>query len=127
MINKFLSFSLKLFITFAVLFPIHVFIQKQLGYNYFEHLITESYIANFLLVALSFFILLFFKKKYASSMGFLFLGGFFLKLLVFFVFFSPYYRADNRIENAEFLAFFIPYALALTLETISLVRILNKD
>lgn len=124
--NKYFSFTLKLFVVFALLFPIHVFVQKQFGYAYFEHLIIESYLANFSLVLLSFFALLYLKKKFASSLGFLFLGGFFIKLIVFFIFFSPDYKSDDQIETAEFLAFFIPYAFALTLETISLVRILNE-
>lgn len=124
--SRYFSFSLKLFVAFAILFPIHSLTQEKAGYGYFEHLITESYLANYSLVLLSFFALLYLQKRFASSLGFLFLGGFFIKLIVFFIFFSPYYKSDDQIETAEFLAFFVPYALALTLETISLVRILNK-
>ena len=124
--NKSFSFFLKLLIVFAVFFPIHVFIQKSQGFEPFAYLIIESYIANFILVLISFFALIQLQKKYASSLGFFFLGGFFLKLIVFFIFFNPSYKADNEIERVEFLAFFIPYATSLTLETVSLIRILNR-
>lgn len=120
------AFSLKLLLVFIISFPIHVYIQKELGFKPFDYLIIESYIANYVLVIVSFFALIRLQKKYASSLGFFFLGGFFLKLIVFFVFFRPIYETDSKIETVEFLAFFIPYATALTIETVCLVRILNR-
>lgn len=124
--NKILSFTFQLSLIFIVAFPIQAFLQHQFGLDYFQHLLIPSYLANFLLVVLSFTMLILLQKKYTNSLGFLFLGGSFVKFAVFFIFFSPHYKQDNEIETAEFLAFFLPYSLALTLETIRLVKILNK-
>ena len=41
--------------------------------------------------------------------------------------FYPTYNADGDADKIEFLAFFVPYALSLILETYTLVKILNKS
>lgn len=124
--NKILSFGLLLFSILLFAFLIHSSLQHYLGFPFSSFLIIESYSINFLLVLFSFSILWLFRNKLASSLGFLFLAGFFFKLLVFFIFFKPEYESDGTIDRAEFLAFFVPYALALILETTQLVRYLNK-
>lgn len=124
--NKILAFSLQLGLIFIVAFPFHAFIQHQNDIDYFQHLLIPSYLINYLMVVMSFAMLIFLQKKYTNSLGFLFLGGSFVKFAVFLIFFSPYYKQDNEIETAEFFAFFLPYSLGLTLETMRLVKILNR-
>lgn len=124
--NKIVAFSLKLLLILAIAFPVHAYCQSALGLAYFHNLLIESYLANYILVVVSYSVLLKLQKKYTNSLGFIFMGGSFVKFAVFFIFFNPYYKSDEDIQTVEFLAFFIPYGLAIILETISLVRLLNK-
>lgn len=124
--NKIISFSVQLFFVLLLSLFIHLFAQIKLGFSYRDFLILESYLINYLLVLFSFSILWMLRNKLASSLGFLFLAGFFVKLMAFFVYFKPEYEIDGAIQRGEFLAFFIPYSLSLVFETARLVRYLNK-
>jgi uncharacterized membrane protein YwzB len=50
-----------------------------------------------------------------------------LKFLTFFIVFYPSFRADGELTQAEFLLFFVPYALSTLVETVFLARILNRE
>ena len=67
-----------------------------------------------------------FKYKFKNTLGFLFMGGSSLKFIIFFIVFQPVYKLDGVTSKSEFAAFFIPYALCLSLEVYSLVKMLNK-
>ena len=54
------------------------------------------------------------------------MGGSFLKFAVFFVVFYPSYKADGDIQKVEFAAFFVPYVLALIVETYFASKMLNQ-
>jgi hypothetical protein len=120
------SFSLKLLIVLVIAFPVHAFVQNVSGLDFFDNLIIESYLSNFVLVVISYAVLFKLQVKYTNSLGFIFMGGSFVKFTVFFIFFNPHYKLDNEVEVSEFLGFFVPYSIALSIETISLVRFLNK-
>lgn len=122
-----LRFSLRLFIILIILYGIHEFIHFRLGFDWGAYLLTEAYWSNYLMVVLTYWALMMAKKKNNQAVGFMFMGGFFIKLIVFMIFFNPIYKADLQIEPAEFIAFFTPYSLCLTLETTSLVRLLNRS
>ncbi len=124
--NDFIKFILRLSLFFFILFPLHAVIQNSLGYSYFEHYLLSCYLVNYTLVIGIFAVLYHYKEKLATSLGFLFMGGFLLKLVVFFLFFNPLFKADSQVQNGEFIAFFLPYSVGLILETISMVKILNK-
>lgn len=124
--NNLFKFSWQLALFLLPAFIIHAYIQVSQGDQIRNYLLVESYLCNYLMVLLSYGILYFLQKKFASSLGFFFLGGFFLKLFVFFIFFQPEYKADDLIITQEFSAFFIPYAICLTIETKSLVSYLNR-
>ncbi len=66
------------------------------------------------------------RIKHASNLGFIFMGSSFLKFTVFFLVFNPMYKADGDVSRLEFGLFFIPYAISLILETVFLIRIMNK-
>jgi hypothetical protein len=124
--NPFLSFTIRAIIVLTVAFGIHLAFLNFLDLPLFENKIMASYIANLLLIIVVFGTLYLLKRKYKSQLGFLFLAGSVLKFAVFFLFFYPFYKMDNSISRLEFAAFFVPYALGLVLETISLSKWLNN-
>jgi len=85
-----------------------------------------SYIINAVLAALIYITLYLFRRKLKNYIGFLFMGGSFLKFAVFFILFYPDYKADGDINATEFAAFFIPYAICLVIETVFTAKMLQK-
>ncbi|WP_100613725.1 hypothetical protein [Confluentibacter citreus] len=125
MSNPFSSFTIKAIVLLLIVFGIHLTVLNILDYPLFNDRIIGSYIANLFLIIAVFGILYALRKKYKSQLGFLFLVGSALKFAIFFIFFYPFYKLDNHISRLEFAAFFIPYAVGLILETISLSKWLN--
>lgn len=89
--------------------------------------LTNSYIVNHVLAAVIFTFLFRWRKRHIEKLGFLFLAGTGLKFLTFFIVFYPSFRADGELTQAEFLLFFVPYALSTLVETVFLARILNRE
>lgn len=126
MSNPFLSFSIKAIAHLAVAFCVHIAVLSILNFALFENRILLSYILNLSLIISIFGVLYLFKEKYKSQLGFFFLAGSLLKFAVFFILFYPFYKQDGIISKLEFASFFVPYAIGLVLETISLSKWLNK-
>lgn len=124
--NPFLSFTIKTTTLLAVVFCIHIGILKLMELPLWDNKILLSYTVNLLLVVFIFGALYLLRQKFKAQLGFVFLFGSFLKFAVFFVVFYPFYKHDNDISKLEFAAFFVPYALGLTVETFSLTKWLNK-
>lgn len=120
------NFFLLLLISLGVIFCGHLFVLHFLGLPLFGNKIILAYFVNFIITFGSFVFLFNFRKKFAESLGYFFMAVSMLKFVVFFIFFHPDYQEDIRIDKLEFSAFFIPYAVSLFLETIVLVRLLNK-
>ncbi|RXP49335.1 hypothetical protein EC396_12610 [Lutibacter sp. HS1-25] len=127
MINQVINFSLKLIAAMLVVFGIHLFILNKLQVPLFNNLIIEAYITNTFLVIGIYTTLFFLKNKYLDLLGFVFMGGSFLKFAVFFIFFYPYLKQDGTLVRLEATSFLIPYIAALIIETYYLVKLLNKD
>jgi len=127
MINQVINFSLKLIAAMLVVFGIHLFILNKLQVPLFKNLIIEAYITNTFLVIGIYTTLFFLKNKYLDLLGFVFMGGSFLKFAVFFIFFYPYFKQDGTLVRLEATSFLIPYIAALIIETYYLVKLLNKD
>jgi len=121
------KFATSLFLGLSIILIIHLLVHSLISIPIFSHLILQSYLVNYCLVVFTYAIIMKFKEKKSQSLGFIFLGGFFLKLIVFMLFFLQTYKADNIIIPAEFIAFFLPYSLCLIFETTVIVRILNKS
>ncbi|RKE98862.1 DUF6168 family protein [Ichthyenterobacterium magnum] len=121
-----LKFSTKLILILTIAFGIHIAVLHFLELSLFENKIILAYIVNAVLAILIYGFLLKMKEKYKEQLGFMFLGGSFLKFIVFFILFYPSYKADGDISKLEFAAFFIPYLLCLIIETSSLAKWLNK-
>ena len=125
--NKLLFFFLlALSSTLILAFCIHVLVLKQLEKPLFGNMIIPAYAINAILALVIFLVLYIFRNKWKSYLGFLFLGGSMLKFLIFFIVFNPVYKNDGAIETVEFAAFFIPYFLSLSFETLFTARMLNN-
>lgn len=126
-IKPLFRFSTSLLLGLAVVFGIHALISHYLGISIHDHLLITSYWVNYLLVVSTFAILIALKNRKSQSLGFVFLGGFFIKIAVFLIFFKPQFLTDGEIATVEFVSFFTPYAVCLAYETYILVTILNKE
>lgn len=120
-----IKFTIVLFVALGLSLATHLLLLFFLELPLFENSIILSYIVNFVLAILIFYTLFHFKEKLKNSIGFLFMGGSFLKFTVFFLLFYPAYKDDGEIQKIEFASFFIPYAVALILETYFTSKMLN--
>ena len=126
MSNPFISFAIKAVSLLTVVFAIHLLVLNVLKLPLLESRIVLSYIVNLVLIIVIFGILYLLKEKYKSQLGFLFLAGSFLKFIIFFILFYPFYKLDNIVTKLEFAAFFVPYVIGLIIESVSLSKWLNK-
>jgi hypothetical protein len=116
----------QLFLLLVVVFLIHIGILNFLVLPLFENKIILSYVINFLLAAIIFTVIYRLKETQKDNLGFLFIGGSFIKFLVFFLLFYPFFKLDGNIDKLEFSSFFVPYIVCLVIETTSLSKFLNK-
>jgi hypothetical protein len=103
----------------------YLLIQKEIRLD--ENLFLRAYIVNFLLAIVIFIILELAKKRFVTSLGFIYMAGSLVKFTGFFIFFYPTYNSDGDIGKPEFITFFVPYAVCLAFETYYLVQMLNND
>jgi hypothetical protein len=120
------KFSLVLAAVLCIAFGIHVFLLHQLSLPIFDNRIIAAYLVNFGLAMGIYLILFLLKDKMSSQLGFLYMGGSFVKFLFFFLFFYPYYKLDGTLDSYEFLAFFTPYVISLIFETFGVIEFLKK-
>lgn len=104
----------------------HFYLLEYVKIDPIQNLFFRAYIVNFLLALMIFIILQLAKKRFVTSLGFIYMAGSLIKFTGFFIFFYPTYHADGNVGKPEFLTFFIPYAVCLAFETYYLVQMLNK-
>ena len=92
-----------------------------------DGILGTSYLLNYMMAAGAFATLLKLKNKHVDKLGFVSLGGTLIKFVIFFLVFDPLFKEDGETTRSEFAIFFIPYVCATILETVFLVRILNKQ
>ena len=119
-------FVLILFSILAVAFIIHISIFSFLNYDLFATRIITSYVGNFALTVVIFAYIYKNRIKKTERLGFFFLGGSMIKFMLFFIFLYPFFMQDGLVSRLEFLSFFIPYSVALTVEIQQLIKELNK-
>ena len=90
--NPFIDFTIKATILLGIVFFIHLGVLRTLNFPIFDHRIVLCYGVNFALIIIVFGSLYLFKEKYKSQLGFLFLAGSFLKFIVFFIVFYPFFK-----------------------------------
>ena len=125
-IKPILQFSVLLLIVLSMAFGIHLAILSYFNYPLFENMIIASYSANYLLAFIIFIALYLLRKKYLDLLGFIFMGGSFLKFGVFFIFFFPVFKQNGEINTLESVSFLLPYITCLILETFYVSRLLNN-
>lgn len=124
--HPFLKFSVLLSTVLMTAFGCHILILYLFDLSLFDNLIIEAYLMNGVL-ALTIYLLLYrLRNKMSEQLGFLFMGGSFVKFLCFFIFFYPSYKMDGRVDSLEFAAFFTPYAISLIFETLGVMKFLKK-
>lgn len=106
-------------------FPLHGWVRELSGLTFFGDMLPMSYLVNFVLAFAIVGLLYRFRNKIRQQIGFLFIGGSLLKFAVFFAAFYPVFRADGTISRGEFASFFVPYLMALILETLFTAKLLR--
>lgn len=120
-----LRYFLLLALVLGASFPFHTWLRERSGLPLFGDKLPASYLVNFVLAFAIVWLLYKFRKKVRQQIGFLFIAGSLLKFAVFFVAFYPGFRADGNISRGEFASFFVPYLLALFLETFFTAKLLR--
>jgi hypothetical protein len=92
-----------------------------------EAMLFQAYAMNFMVAALLFLLIYRLRVNHPDKLGFVFMLGSGIKFTLFFVFFNPSIQFDGVTSKAEFLSFFVPYALSTFIETTALIRLLNKE
>ena len=125
MTHPLLKISLYLIGVTALVFATHLLVLNTLEKPLFDNLMTAAYVANVLMAGGIYALLYLFRKKFRNEIGYLFMGGSFLKFAVFFIFFYPVYKEDGDITRLEFATFFVPYVTCLIIETIGVKSFLQ--
>jgi hypothetical protein len=120
-----LKFSGLLLAILLVFFALQLHFSSVLS-NFNLNILIGSYFVNFLMATLIFTILIFLKQKHSHLLGFIYMGGSLLKFAVYFLIFSPIFKADGQIDKMEALIFLIPYFTCLAFETTYLIKLINK-
>ena len=123
MIKKFIKNITKIT---SLTFVIQLAIYKIYNYNLIATKLIEAYFVNYIIAIILFYILDKKKENWQDRLGFVFMGGSFLKFLIFFIVFNPAYKADNETTTLEFFSFFTPYAICLIIEVFYLSKMLNN-
>lgn len=125
MSNPLLRFSFYLLVGTALIMILHLLVLNAMEAPLFNNMITASYICNVLMAGGIYATLYFLRKKFRNQIGFLFMGGSFLKFAIFFIIFYPVYKEDGQISRMEFATFFVPYVACLIIETMGVKSFLQ--
>jgi len=109
-----------------IIFLLHIFILFYFNLPLFDNKIIAAYLINFFMAIGIYYGLLLLKNKFSDQLGFLYMGGSFIKFIVFFLVFNPSYKLDGKMNSLEFAAFFTPYAICLIFETLGVIKFLKK-
>lgn len=95
-------------------------------YNYLDIYVAVQdyalgYGLNFVMAALILIALLRLPHRYEASLGYFFMFGSFFKFIVYFLVFLPRFNANGGVTKPLFFLFFVPYLLALVVETSVLI------
>ena len=124
--NTFPKFSLALLAVLMAVFGIHLGVLYLLEKPLFDNQIVTAYLMNYFLAIFIYLMLYLLKDKMTAHLGFLYMGGSFVKFILFFIFFYPSYKMDGTLDSLEFGAFFIPYVFSLIFETLGVINFLKK-
>lgn len=100
------------------------FFHKKLFYHEF---LLHVYLMNAIAAIFVFNLAYFFRKTHRQYIGYYFLFGTAFKFFLYFVFVLPAFKEDGHQSRGEFFGFFIPYFIALVVETVALIFLLNNS
>lgn len=124
--SQVVKFILILFAFLVFAFTMHLTYLNFKNLPLYDHKISLAYIINFLVAVFIYLGLFLLKDKWTEQLGFVYMGGSFIKFILFFIFFYPSYKLDGDINSLEFGAFFIPYTISLIMETLGVINFLKK-
>jgi len=124
--NTFLKFSLVLLAVLLTVFGLHLGVLYLLDQPLLDNKILAAYLMNYFLAIFIYLMLYLLKEKMTAHLGFLYMGGSFVKFILFFIFFYPAYKMDGTLSSLEFGAFFVPYVFSLIFETLGVINFLKK-
>jgi len=124
--NTFLKFSLVLLAVLLLVFGLHLGVLYLLDQPLLDNKILAAYLMNYFLAIFIYLMLYLLKEKMTAHLGFLYMGGSFVKFILFFIFFYPAYKMDGTLSSLEFGAFFVPYVFSLIFETLGVINFLKK-
>ena len=119
-------FSLLLLALLTLAFAAHAFLLHKNGLPIYANRILWAYVINYLLAVFIYAVLYLLRKRMTPQLGFIYMGGSFLKFIVFFIVFYPFYKLDGEVSTLEFAAFFTPYVLCLIAETSGVIDFLKN-
>ena len=112
--------------TLLVVFGFHYWYLINTEVHLHFEALSLPYIVNYILALTITIVLYTLRERQAHNLGFIYMSSSLLKFAVFFLVFNPIYKADGDTSTLEFGLFFIPYAISLIIETIFLIRVMNK-
>jgi len=122
-ITSYISFLISLI---SITAGVHFLILNKLDLPLFENNIISAYIVNATIALFIYIILYILRKNQEANIGFIFMFGSLIKIVIFFLFFYPAYKLDGKIQTLEFTTYFIPYTICLIISTFFLTKLLNK-
>jgi hypothetical protein len=92
----------------------------------FYYSLFAIYAFHFLATLIIYIFLLFVHNNFSDKTGFAYMGASLLKMLAAIIFLLPLMLSDIPKPFENIIAFFIPYFLYLTFETLYAVKLINS-
>ena len=89
-----------------------------------QHLIL-MYTINLLIASIVYWLVYLLRNTQKEYLGFYFLAGTFIKIVVFLLVILPLIKEDDVVSKVEFFSFFVPYTLSLIIEVFFLIDIIK--
>jgi hypothetical protein len=114
-----------LLLLLAVAFGVHSALLPDTLADQYD-IMKGCYVGNYLLAIGIYWAVLACYRSNAVLVGFVFMGGSFLKFGLFFLLVYPVFSVDGTASSGELTLFFIPYLISLLTLTISASRVLQR-
>lgn len=124
--NFALTFSMQLLVILTSVLTLHYLYFYLIGSNVFWNAWSISYLSNFCMTLVATYSIYRFRNSHTESLGYIFLIGSLVKLIVFAGCIQPVLMTYYPEKTAAFFLFFIPYTFALAVEIRVLIRLLNR-
>jgi len=115
------------FVLILIILLVPIFFVHRYFLNGYEDVLFKSYWVNYLMAVTIYTALVLASKKYNSQLGFLYMGGSFFKFIIYFLVLNPVFKTIDVSNKTAFIMFFVPYVVAIVLETKLLINILNAS